>query len=222
MNLIASETGRVLQLIIMEEIRPASGLYMPTLYQQLADRYAFVGRPQNYAEAIVNGAKFQHGRLTTPTKTIEIKEIGVYNDGIIADAVNTDDAEFVMQDFSAWATTTFSLRERRTIIPKIFTSTVTVEFDGSLESALKGFGEITNLVSDALSRSYGWHNLDISLLRLAVNADPQTVPHLRNTQFLIERRLQRPYSENRYFCTSPLRTKDHIALLEMIEHTVFG
>src|ERR1700728_4299010 len=116
MNLVATETGRVLQLVVMEEIRPLSGLYMPTLYQQLADRYAFAARPQNYAEAIANGAKFQHGLLVTQNKKIEIKEIGVYNDGLIVDARNTEDAEFVLQNFATWAAETFAFRERKTII----------------------------------------------------------------------------------------------------------
>jgi hypothetical protein len=222
MNLVSTETGRVLQLVVMEEIRPLSGLYMPTLYQELADRYAFAARPQNYAEAIANGAKFQHGLLITQDREIEIKEIGVYNDGLIVDARNTEDAEFILQDFAAWAVATFALRERKTIIPKIFTSSITVEFNGTLESALKGVETITKHVSNAFAQAYDWHDININLMRLAVNADPQTVPHLRNTQFLIERRLQRPYTENRYLCTAPLRTEDHIALLEKIERTIFS
>jgi hypothetical protein len=216
MNLIATETGRVLQLIVMEEIRPLSGLYMPNFYQQLAERYAFVGRPQNYAEAITNGAKFQHGRLITPTKTMVIKEIGVFNDGIISDAENTDDAEYVAHDLMTWATATFALRPRKTIIPPIYSSVVTIEFDCAIESALRGLDSIMARASAALKQTYGWE-YDIRLLRLGVNADPQAAPPLRNTQFSIERRLGRPYGENRYQAIAPLRTEDHLALLAAVE-----
>jgi hypothetical protein len=217
MNLIATETGRVLQLIVMEEIRPLSGLYMPTLYQQLAERYAFVGRPQNFAEAITNGAKFQHGRQITPTKTIVIKEIGIFNDGIIVDCENTDDAEYILEDFINWSLSAFGLRPRKTIIPPVFSSLVAIEFDYDIEHSLGGLRAITSRLSTALNRAYGWEH-DIRLLRLGVNADPQAIPPLRNTQFFIERRLGRPYGENRYQSGAPLRTEEHLGLLTAIEH----
>jgi hypothetical protein len=216
MNLIATDTGRVLQLLIMEEIIPSSGIYMPNLYQQLADRYAFVGRPNNYVEAVANGTKFQHGRLATPTKTIVIKEIGIYNDGVIIDAMNTDDAEYVMEDFIVWVTAAFALRPIKTEIPRIYSSIVTIEFESAIECALRGLDIVLTQVSAALNNAYGWQH-EVHLLRLAVNADPQAVPPLRNTQFYIERRIGRPYSQNRYQSGGPLRTEDHLALLTGIE-----
>jgi hypothetical protein len=219
MKLIATETGRVLQLIVMEEVLPLSGLYMPILYQQLTERYAFVGHPQDYGEGIAKGAKFQHGRLITPTKTIVIKEIGLYNDGLIVDAHNTDDAEFITEDVLEWARTAFAFRGRQTIIPRLFTSITTVEFDGAIEPALIGLTKISKCMSDAYSRAYS-HEIDTHLLRLSFQADPLLVPPFRNTQFFIERRIQRPYSENRYQCGAPLRTEDHIELLKTIEATV--
>jgi hypothetical protein len=221
MNIIATETGRVLQLVVMEEIRPLSGLYMPSFYQQLAERYAFVGQPQNYVEAITNGAKFQHGRLITPSKTMVIKEIGIFNDGIIVDATNTDDAEYITDDLMNWSFTAFSFRPRKIIIPPIFSSVVTIEFDYDIERALKGLGAITTRLNAALNNAYGWDH-DIRLLRLGINADPQAIPPLRNTQFFIERRLGRPYGENRYQSGAPLRTEDHLGLLTAIEQDLLA
>lgn len=219
MNLIATDTGRVLQLIVMEEVLPLSGLYMPAMYQQLAERYAFVGRPQDYGDAIAKGAKFQHGRLITPNKTIVIKEISVFNDGLIIDTYNTDEAEYITEDVLEWARTAFAFRERRTLIPRLFTSVITVEFDDAIEPALKGLTTIAKRMSDAYNRAYS-HEIDMHLLRLSFQADPLLLPPFRNTQFFIERRIQRPYSENRYQCGAPLRTEDHIELLKTIEATV--
>jgi hypothetical protein len=221
LKLIATDTGRVLQLIVMEEIRPSSGIYMPYLFDKLVERYAFVVRPQNIPDAIASGAKFQHGRLQTHNRMVLVSEIGIYNDGIIVDSLNTDDAEFIIQDLLEWARTTFAFRPILTVIPPRFTSSVTVEFDQSIEPQLRGLSAVADHMAAAFKQSYD-DDINVSLLRIALNADPLTVPPLRNTQFLIERRLQRPYSENRYHCTAPLRTEDHIALLENIERTLLG
>jgi hypothetical protein len=217
-RLIATETGRVLQLIVMEEIRPPSGVYMPDLFQRIVERYSFVAAPtpQNTAEAISRGAKFNHGRLITPSKTIVISELGFYNDGIIVDAVNTDDAEYVVRDFTTWAMSAFGLREPRTIIPPRFTSIVTVEFDKEIELMMRGINIIAAHAAGAFNHSYQ-RDIEVKLLRLSVNADPGTVSPLLNTQFFIERRIQRPYTENRYQAGAPLRTEDHIAMLGAIE-----
>ncbi len=219
MRLIATDNGRVLQLIVMDEVRPASGVYLPDLYGKIAERYAFVGRPQNIADAIAKGAKFQHGRVTTPSRTIVISELGIYNDGIIVDALNTDDAEYVTEDIWSWATTTFGLRERKTIIPPRFTSLITIEFDNPVEAAVDTLSTISACMAAAFNRAYA-QNIDINLLRLSFNADPISVPAFLNTQFFIERRIQRPYSEHRYQSGAPLRTEDHIGLLKSIEAKV--
>jgi hypothetical protein len=219
LKLIATDTGRILQLIVMEEIRPSSGLYLPYLFDKLVERYAFVARPLNIPDAVANGAKFNHGRLQTHNRTVIVSEIGVYHDGIIVDSLNTDDAEFIMQDLLEWARTTFAFRPILTVIPRRFTSSVTVQFDEPIEPKLRGLSAITKYMAAAFKESYG-DDIDVSLLRIALNADPLTVPPLRNTQFLIERRIQRPYSENRYHCIAPLRTEDHIALLENIERAL--
>jgi hypothetical protein len=81
--------------------------------------------------------------------------------------------------------------------------------------------DIVQLVAEFYGRSYD-EPVNFNLQHLALNVDPLTVPPLRNTRFYIERRLQRPYSENRYESGAPLRTEDHIALLEAIEHRLLG
>jgi hypothetical protein len=205
----------------MEEIRPPSGLYLPIVFEKVVERYAFVVRPQNVAEAITAGAKFLHGRLQTHNKTLFISEMGIFNDGIIVDSVNTDDAEFILEDVISWVTATFALQPMLTIIPRRFTSAVTIEFTKPVEPYLKGLSAMAGQMANAFKQTYG-EEVHLNLMRLAINADPLTVTHLKNTQFLIERRIQRPYAENRYHCTAPLRTEDHVALLENIEVALHG
>jgi hypothetical protein len=220
MKIIATDTGRVVQLFVMEEIRPPSGIYMPALYQAISDRYGFVARPQDFHVAMTTGAKFNHGRLITPNKTITISEIGIYNDGLIVDSMNTGNAEFILEDFILWTKNLLGLRDRITQIPRTYSSLVTVEFDRPIEDALRGVEVFTGSLNAALKHAYGW-DLETNILRFGINADPQSVPPLRNTHFFIERRIGRPYSENRYQSGAPLRTEEHLELLETIETNLF-
>jgi hypothetical protein len=48
-------------------------------------------------------------------------------------------------------------------------------------------------------------------------AVPFTMDLLEASDFVIERRAAEPYSENRYFCSAPMRKPDHIAFLDLIE-----
>jgi hypothetical protein len=216
MKIIATDTGRVVQLVVMEEIRPPSGIYMPALYQAVSDRYGFVARPQDLNAAITSGAKFNHGRLITPNKTIMISEIGIYNDGVIIDSLNTNDAEIILEDFISWTKNLLGLRDEITKIPRTYSSLVTVEFDRPIETALRGTEILTGSLNTALKNAYGW-DLETNILRFGINADPRSVPPLRNTHFFLERRIGRPYSENRYQSGAPLRTEEHLELLQTIE-----
>jgi hypothetical protein len=48
----------------------------------------------------------------------------------------------------------------------------------------------------------------------------QSLDEFKNVDFLIERRAGEPYSKNRYFSSAPLRTIDHVRVLEQIEKSI--
>jgi hypothetical protein len=123
--------------------------------------------------------------------------------------------------FFAWATATFKLQERRGPIHRTYTSALVCEFDKEVESGLGKLSEVKRLLSVALAEAYGW-KYESSLFRLAFNVDPTAIPHLRNTTFILERRVQYQYSENRYFSAAPLKTAQHISLLETIERELLA
>jgi len=217
MKIISTEAGQVLQLFVMDEIRPLSGLYLPTLLAALGERYGFVTKPANLGDDLAKGVKFQTGHHVTDGRDISINEITFFNDGVIVIALNTDDAEIVLDDFWAWATQTFKLREDQTKRPRTYVSSVVVEFGSSIDAAIKGFETASKKVSDAINVTYG-RKVDTSIFRLSFAADPTTVPPHFNTQFTIERRLGIPFSKNRYFSSAPLKTKAHLGILKELEN----
>lgn len=216
MELIATDQGRVLQLFVMEEMRPPSGVYPPDLFHAIAERYGFIGQPTNLIEAATTGAKFQRGHFQIDAKDINIKELGIYNDGIIVDCFNTDDADAVLDELMVWIKLKFELREVITKKQRTYTSVVVIEFDEPIDFMLQGFTKIRDIYASALRDTYGW-DLEVNLLRLGISADPSTVPPLTNTQFFVERRIGIPYSQNRYYSGAPFRTAEHLKFLKSFE-----
>lgn len=216
MKLVALEGGRLLDLVAIEEFRPAAGLYWPDLIQAMIDRYKFGIGPKELTEAIKSGVKFEHGKLVSDDDTKLIKEFSIYTDGLIVETSDTDTADLVLDDFFAWATNTFKLRERQNQVQRTYTSAVIIEFAKEIEPALGKLEKVVGMLSAALKDSYGW-DYKYNVSRLAYSVDPEEIPHLRNTQFVLERRINVNYSENRYYSIAPIRTRDHLKLLTAIE-----
>jgi hypothetical protein len=216
MKIIATEAGRILDLVPLEEFRPPQGIYLPDFISAVMARYDFPLAP-NLTEATKTGAKFEHGKFIHHDESIVIKELGIYSDGMICEAFNTDFAEFVLDDFVRWATVTFKLQEPTSLVRRTYTSALVCNFDKSVETALGKLSRTCDLLSQTLSDAYGW-KYQYNLNRLAFNVDPQTIPPLRLTNFILERRLQVSYSENRYFSIAPVKTETHKKLLQAIEN----
>jgi hypothetical protein len=223
MKIITYEGGRILDLVPMEEFRPTHGVYTPDFLKAIAVRYQFVSWTQDWAEAIKSGAKFEVGKFDLGETTIAIKELGIYSDGLICDTSTTDLSDVVLDEFINWATATFNLQPRTSPIRRTYTSALVCTFDKSMESGLGALARTCDLFSMALKDSYGW-DYSVKLNRLAFNVDPKDTPHLRNTNFLLERRLQNPngYADNRYYAVAPLRTEAHVSLLETIERELLA
>jgi hypothetical protein len=215
MRLISTEHGQVLQKFIIDEVRPPSGLYLPDILRGMAERYAFVTLP-NLQDVLKEGAKFSQGRFISGARTIEIKLLGLFSDGILAVAWNTEDATIVLEDMMSWAMDHFGFRQPVTSEPRQFVSSVVVEFESSLDNTLEAFQQLKNDFSTQLHASYGWL-VEIESARVALACDPTKLPPLRTAELIIERRAGQPFSQNRYFSSAPLSTGAHLGLLDKFE-----
>ena len=217
MDLISTEHGQALQLFVADEVRPPSGLYLPDVIRKISERYGFAIVPTNYETVMKEGAKYKDGRFVTEGRTIAIKDLGFFVDGVLAVTWNTDDAEVVLDDLIVWATQNYGFREPRTTLPRRFVSSVVVGFDVELSSALTAFDELREGFASAIKKGHGIEP-EINASRITFAADPTKL--LRSEppfEFNIERRGGRPFSENRYFSSATLTTASHLDLLEAFE-----
>jgi hypothetical protein len=218
MKLISTELGRAAQSFAGDEIRPSGGLNLPEFIRLIQDRYGFVRAP-DIKEVGQTGAKFQQGRLTLGNKTINITELAVFSDGMVVTSYHTDDAEFILNDLFNWAKGVFGFRDPETQKPRVFESHVVIEFDRSIDAALRVFDPVRQAIAKSVEDTYevktpiGYHRIDLS-----VPMKPQL--EIGRPGLAIERRINYPFEANRFFSTSSFRTERHLELLQEFENAI--
>lgn len=218
MDLVATEHGQAFQKFYAEEVRPPSGMYLPDMLRAIVDRYAFASAP-TLEDAAKEGAKFKAGRLVQNSHLIEVKDLGVFSDGILVICWNTDDANIVLNDLITFAQDRFGFRNAITRFPLRFASSVVVDFEESLDNALSTLQELRNDLGRAARRAYGL-SVEVMSSRVTLAVDPATLPPHTTIDFMIERRLGVPFSLNRYFSAAPLPTGVHLELLSNLEKRI--
>ena len=220
MKLVSIEVGRAVQLFVADEVGPLVGLYVPELFQFVLERYGFI-KHSDITEVLKTGAKFEQGLLKVGEKKINIKELNIHNDGIIVDTFNTDDSSIVIDDLFNSGKKNFGFRDTETKIPRRYVSHVVVDFNKPIDKALKGFEAIRHNLNSAYKNAYGT-DVIYDLFRFSLAVDPQNVPPQTGTEFIIERRINVPFSKNRFYCVAHLPTQTHLALLEVMEREFGG
>jgi len=218
MKLISRELGKVVQLFVPDEIRPLSGLNMPDFIRLIQERYGFAKVPE-LKEVAQSGAKFQTGRLKSANKTINISELAVFDDGAVVNSFHTDEAEFVLEDFISWAKKTFDFRDAETERLRTFESRLVIEFDRSIDAALRVFDPIRAKIAKAVEDSYGVKT-PIGNHRIDFSAPMKPALEIRHPALGIERRISCPLEANRFYSIAGFRTDVHLELLHELENAI--
>ena len=221
MKLVSKEHGQSLQLFSPEDVRPETGTYYPDLVQRILDRYQLVSGPANLEETLkVNGMKFQMGKLPH-NPDIQIRNLDIYNDGIIAITYDTDTSDAVVDDVLGWLIRDLRFRTPQTLRPRIYSSSVVVQFDDTINKLIRAWDNLKDAIASAWANTQKT-TIDYYLQSIAFQADPGVMPAGINTKFVLERRNNRPYAENYYFSSGPLPTRIHIAMLGQFEANVMS
>jgi hypothetical protein len=219
MRLVGTESGRVVLLFPIEEMRPLRGLVLADTVRLLTDRYQFAYPPDlsRWENVQNNPLLFRSGKLEKNGYTLAVGELGVYSDGIAVSASSTEVAEEILNDLLDWSKNALGMRELQRSARKMYHSVVVVEFDYDVGALLSQYAKICSLLSDSLKVTYKLEN-EVKLSRLAFSQDPtKTPPSLPAGELVIERRVNYPYDTNRFFCSAQLPTDEHVRLLQQIE-----
>lgn len=220
MKVISYDFARVTLLFPLEEIVPLIGVNNHRLIEQIRSRYEFARSPDlNLPKADLDkiGFKFENGIHKVDDEYAQIVEFAAYPDGIVISAKTTDDAESFLGDMLSFLRTKHAFREFITEPKARFISQIVVEFDSSISALIQKYDIISSIINLRISEIYG----DIAsskIARLDLEFEGQNkgigspIP-----RFSLEQRVGTSFELNRYFCGAPIRTHDHVEVLEQIE-----
>jgi hypothetical protein len=186
------------------------------------DRYKFLKVPQTleeYDEA--KGVTFRHGKFQytrgKETRDVVIDSLQVYNNGLLADTrSDTEDADEFIDDLLAWAVKTYDITIPAQRVEQIYLSNLEISSSKTLSNYIPSSKDISEELARYLTE-YGIKHEPFEPVSFALHFDKTVLPNSLLTNFTLQRRETVPFSSGLYFSSAPLKTKDHLALLEKLD-----
>lgn len=216
MEVLAVRTARVIAQINAEELNPAGRPIAHEYFNAFVERYQFVKRPTTADEILDpqgKGVTFELGKLGD----IGINKVVMFDWAVMVEtSASTEASEKVLQDMLDWGAETFGMSNRPSLITLrnyvselVFTSNMQL---AALNPQLQILNEnITSLVG-----SYIGNSLPFETAGFVLAFDPTQTKQLY-TPFQIQRLIDTPFSQNKYYSGAPLRTADHIQIIQDFE-----
>jgi hypothetical protein len=220
MELLNILRARSIWLFDMNDLNPRGKSLFPELIEWLKDNYSFTKVPSSSTDFDDTQAlAFLGGHFQAKEEIFISVELRIYTDGLIADTrSSTTDTDAFLKDVLDSAMREFTLTHGSEITRRtLYHSELTVRCDRSLNmlnpklvSFCEKISSLTSVKNKAPFETFG----------ISCWTNPETPTGLQ--QFRLERKLNVPFSENRYYSTAPLQTEDHIALLNEFENILAG
>lgn len=218
MKSVAVLLARVITIFELIDLDPTGKVHFPDLVQGLAGRYSFQKFPQKTEEYDQNkGMVFESGKWERGS----VAKLTIFGGGVVVETrSSTDDSEAFLHDALTWGAETFGLRYTPEMTKrKGYVSQVVFQTDVPMLAAVGGaVSRLSNRVSEAVSERAG-QRLKYEPTQIWIHYDPliRKVPIAALT---IQRKLEVPFSEGKYFSEGPLPTKQHIEFLESFEDDI--
>ena len=214
MKLAAIQMSRVSALVEINELIPTGKVFTPDVMTAIAERCEFRKFPQEFGKKQEPaGAVFEIGKWNDQP----INKLTIFNDGVVLDtSSDTDDTDATLQQLLMWAKKEIGINyEPEMIHRKLFTSQLVVYSDMQLDSLHPILKELAAFISSDASQQFN-QQLVYRSAGIILNTNNLT-SKFSPSVFSIERRIDVPDSDNKYFSTAPLRTSQHLSLLEKFE-----
>ncbi|MGC2111095.1 MAG: hypothetical protein WA655_16385 [Candidatus Korobacteraceae bacterium] len=217
MRLSAVTLARVLAFVETFDLNPQGTVFFPDLVAKLVEKCGFQKFPQTLQDFDEQkGVDFLAGRWGR----INIEKLTVYNNGILLDTrVSTSISEQVLSEALEWVRQVGVVYQPQMIKRKGFLSSFSFYSDAPLLGPTTAFNKLEQSLSRIIQERTGL-NLVHQPTRLDFDFDRTVAQQLPIAMFTIQRRAVTPFSENKYFTEAPLRSEEHVALIEEFERDV--
>ena len=215
MELLNVIAARSTWLFDINDLNPKGKDVAGDLIDWLKDNYHFIAAPSSATDVDTDtkGFIFKQGSFQARDEIFVSVDLSVYNDGLVASThSSTRDTETFLEDVLTTAAKEFSLYYRPSIVrKKIPLSEVTVRLDEPLARLNPGLAEFARKIAQLSPRQ-----ADFELGGVSFWTD-NSHSSLKLSAFSIERKIDAPFSENRFYSKASLHTDDHLRLITEFE-----
>ncbi|MCX6634507.1 MAG: hypothetical protein NT090_05390 [Acidobacteria bacterium] len=205
MEVAKVQLARAVWLFDTQELTPRGNALYPTLFDTFIRRYKFPTFPK--PEEIHSGGSlyFKQGKFVWEASSVDI-DCDLHNDGLVASCRHsTEVADAFLQDFVVWLGEQLGVAYPPTLSRKrIYRSELIVNMAIDLNSTAEKLRQFSRLLS-AMSKQ------EAQTTGITFGSDRASLT------FAIERRVNVPFEENRYFSGAALQTSHHIEALVAFE-----
>ena len=213
MKLASIAQARSIWLFPLIEFNP-NGLSLMPCFHFLLEKYKFLKFPTGEELRTQQQYKFEDGSFTGPDGQQLWVNLSVYFDGIVVDTrLSTEDSDHFIHDVLTALSQQFGFVPYEKIMRKKgYSSEVYVEME-------KGFSFINPRLESFLQELQTNAATDNSVkFEMAGIAFQQDSAKLNGSYpFKLERALNAPYKDNRYYSVAPMSTHRHLGMLEKLE-----
>lgn len=201
------------------DLNPKGKSVFPELLDWLKERYDFKVAPATAEELEGKaGLQFKKGAFQAREEVFVDVELTIFNDGLVAkSSSSTEDTDRFLGDVISGAVADFNLTfDPDMIRRKLYLSELNVKLEQPLPNLNPQLSAFASQLTKDSGSEHPFEVGGISFWTDVTNSVYKTPP------FTIERRLNAPFSENRFYTKAPLRTEQHIAVLTDLENLLAG
>jgi hypothetical protein len=206
-------SGRTTWLFDIADLNPKGKNIIPDILDWIKENYHFQEAPEFPPKAENQGLSFKRGEFQTQEEFFVEVGLTLFNDGLVASSSSsTEDAEKFLADVMRTASSEFNLVFDVSMIrKKLYLSELTIKLDYPLANLNPRLTEFSNRLSSLLPDVNPFSTGGVSFWTDSTFAVTKTAP------FLIERRPNAPFSENKYYSKAGLPTEQHLTILQEFE-----
>ena len=218
MELAAIILARVLAFIETSDLDQKGKVFNPEFVEEVVKRYKFQKFPKKSEDwDEVKGVVFEDGKIGNKV----IQKFTIFNTVLVLETrSDTSDSKQLLEEMLTWGAAKFGLNYNQGDLKRFaYVSDVTFYSDVPiLGAASRPIQELAEKTSAAIADI--WQEpIEYQPAHLAVAFDPLTRKN-PIAPFMITRRAEHKFSDNKYFSEAPLPTRTHITLLEEFEASV--
>ena len=213
MELIGYDTSSLTALFLASRA-PGGQVPLARAMSDLIKRYGFAGFPTNVQQLEAAKVEFRQGAFGD----VGIESFSIYGDGVVVTSKSsTDVLDGFLNDVTEWMGSALGLKRIEThLVNTAYESGLVVRSEAPLLKVLEALAPIQDLLAKSLKSAMGL-DTEIEPFGIAFSADYSLIPGMKPAPFRLERRAGLGFDTNLYVSQAPLRTADHIKLLQRLE-----